>query len=134
MILQTTLSMSAAAGLIALWLAVRTGKARMSAKVWHGDGENPVLLRRMRAQANYGESAPFVLILVAAIEFSGKGGAEHGNWLAIVGGLYMLARIAHGIGMDKPEKSPLRAAGFIISALTLLGLALTAVLIAAGRF
>jgi uncharacterized membrane protein YecN with MAPEG domain len=46
----------------------------------------------------------------------------------------MLARIAHGIGMDKAEKSPLRAAGFIVSVLTLLGLALMAVLIATGRF
>lgn len=84
----------------------------------------------MRAQANYGESAPFVLILVAAIELSDKGG----QWLSIVGALYLLARLAHGIGMDKPEKSPLRAAGFIISALTLLGLATMAVLIALGRF
>ncbi|AOR76219.1 MAPEG family protein [Novosphingobium resinovorum] len=130
MILQTTLSMSAAAAVVAFWLAVRTGKARMAAKVWHGDGENPVLLRRMRAQANYGESAPFVLMLVAAIELSGKAG----QWLAIVGALYLLARIAHGIGMDKAEKSPLRAAGFIVSVLTLLGLALMAVLIATGRF
>ncbi|MGF7153166.1 MAPEG family protein [Novosphingobium gossypii] len=130
MILQTTLSLSAAAAVLAFWLAVRTIRARLAARVWHGDGENPLLLRRMRAQANFGESAPFVLVLVAGIEFAGKGG----EWLPIVGGVYLLARIAHGIGMDKAEKSPLRAAGFGVSMLTLLGLAAIAVLIATGRF
>lgn len=33
MTLQTTLSLSAAAAVLAFWLAVRTGKARMAAKV-----------------------------------------------------------------------------------------------------
>lgn len=130
MILQTTLSLAAAAAVLAFWLAFRAGKVRFAAGVWHGDGENPLLLRRMRAQANYVENTPFVLILVAAIELSGKGG----QWLAYVGALYLAARIAHAFGMDKPAKSPLRAIGFIVTALTLLGLAAMAVLIALGRF
>lgn len=130
MILQTTLSLSAAAAVLAFWLALRTVRARLAAKVWHGDGENPLLMRRMRAQANFGESAPFVLVLVAGIDFSGRGG----GWLPIVGAIYLLARIAHAIGMDLPEKSPLRAIGFATSMLTLLGLAAMAALIATGRF
>ncbi|MEE4451108.1 MAPEG family protein [Novosphingobium resinovorum] len=130
MILQTTLSLAAAAAVLAFWLALRAGKVRFAAKVWHGDGENPLLLRRMRAQANYVENTPFVLVLVAAIELSGKAGP----WLAYVGAVYLLARIAHAFGMDKPDKSPLRAIGFIVTVLTLLGLAAVAALIAAGRF
>lgn len=130
MILQTTLSLAAAAAVLAFWLALRAGKTRFSAKVWHGDGDNPLLLRRMRAQANYVENTPFVLILIALIEISGKGG----QWLAIVGAVYLLARIAHAFGMDRPEKSPLRAVGFLVTVATLLGLAVMAVLIALGRF
>jgi uncharacterized membrane protein YecN with MAPEG domain len=130
MILQTTLSLAAAAAVLNFWLAVRTSKLRMSTKVLHGDGENPLLLRRMRAQANFVENTPFVLILIAAIEMTGKGG----QWLAIVGAVYLLARIAHAFGMDKDFASPLRAAGFLVTALVLLGLALMAVLIALGRF
>jgi uncharacterized membrane protein YecN with MAPEG domain len=130
MILQTTLSLAAAAAVFNFWLALRTSKLRISTKVLHGDGENPLLLRRMRAQANFVENTPFVLILVAAIEMTGKGG----QWLAIVGAVYLLARIAHAFGMDKDHASPLRAAGFLVTALVLLGLALMAVLIALGRF
>ncbi|WP_159976024.1 MULTISPECIES: MAPEG family protein [unclassified Novosphingobium] len=130
MILQTTLSLAAAAAVLNFWLAVRTGKVRFGSKVWHGDGGNPILLQRMRAHSNYVENTPFVLILIAAIEMTGKGG----TWLAVVGSLYMLARIAHAFGMDKAEQSPLRAIGFITTVLVLLGLSAMAILIALGRF
>ncbi|KHK91638.1 MAPEG family protein [Novosphingobium malaysiense] len=130
MILQTTLSLAAAAAIINIWLAFRAGKMRMNTKIMHGDGGNPMLLQRMRAQANFVENTPFVLILVAAIEMTGKGG----TWLAIVGSVYLLARLSHAFGMDKSEANPLRAVGFLVTALTLVGLAAVAVLIALGRF
>lgn len=130
MILQTTLSLAAAAAVLNFWLALRAGKVRFGAKIWHGDGENPLLLRRMRAQANYVENTPFVLILIGAIEATAKGG----QWLAIVGAVYLLARIAHAFGMDKPAASPLRAGGFLVTVAVLLGLSVVAVLIALGRF
>jgi uncharacterized membrane protein YecN with MAPEG domain len=128
MILQTTLSLAAAAAVINFWLGFRTGKLRYDAKVLHGDGGNPLLLQRMRAQANFVENTPFVLILIAAIELTGKGG----KWLAIVGSIYMLARISHALGMDRTTTNPLRATGFVVTVLTLLGLAAVAVLIALG--
>jgi uncharacterized membrane protein YecN with MAPEG domain len=128
MILQTTLSLAAAAAVINFWLGFRTGKLRYDAKVLHGDGGNPLLLQRMRAQANFVENTPFVLILIAAIEMTGKGG----KWLAIVGSIYMLARISHALGMDRTTTNPLRATGFVVTVLTLLGLAAVAVLIALG--
>lgn len=130
MILQTTLSLAAAGAVLNFWLALRTSMVRVGSKVWHGDGGNPILLQRMRAHANYVENTPFVLILIAVVEMTGKGGI----WLAIVGAVYLLARVAHAFGMDKAEKSPLRAVGFLVTALTLLGLAVMAVLIALGRF
>lgn len=130
MILQTTLSLAAAAAVLNFWLALRTAKVRLGNKVWHGDGGNPLLMQRMRAHANYIENTPFILILIAAIELTGKGG----QWLAIVGAVYLLARVAHAFGMDRPQSSPLRAGGFAITALTLLGLSAIAVLIALGRY
>jgi uncharacterized membrane protein YecN with MAPEG domain len=129
MILQTTLSLAAAAAVINLWLAIRTGKLRMGNKILHGDGGNPLLLQRMRAQANFIENTPFVLILVAAIEMTGKGG----KWLAVLGSLYMLARVSHAFGMDRSDANPWRAGGFLVTALTLAGLSVVAVLIALGQ-
>ena len=130
MILTTTLSAAAAAALINVWLMTRCGMLRVSAKVLHGDGGNPALLKRMRAHANFIESAPMVLILTAAIELAGKGGI----WLPVVVGLYMLLRISHAFGMELDTGNPWRAAGAIGTTLTLLGLGVVSVLIALGKF
>jgi hypothetical protein len=129
LILQTTLSLAAAAAVINLWLGVRTSALRVGKKILHGDGGNPLLLQRMRAQANFIEYTPLVLIMVAAIEMTGKGG----RWLAIVGSLYMLGRVAHAFGMDRTDSNVARAVGFVVTVLTLAGLAVVAVLIALGR-
>jgi len=130
MILQTTLTLSAAAAIITLWHMIRIGKVRASEKVVHGDGGNPVLIRKMRAQSNFIENTPLVLLLIAGIELSGKGG----TWLAIVGAIFMLGRVAHAIGMDAEGTHPGRMVGTMIALLTLVGLAVMAVLIALGRF
>lgn len=129
MILQTTLSLAAAAIIINIWLVVRVSRMRLSLNVMHGDGDNPQLLHRMRAQANFIEHAPLFLILLAAIEMTGKG---H-SWLSIVGSVFMLARVAHAFGMDRDAPNPLRAGGILVTLLTELGLAVVAVLIALGR-
>ncbi|GFE72829.1 MULTISPECIES: MAPEG family protein [Novosphingobium] len=130
MILQTTLCLAAAAGVITFWHIARIGQLRMREKVLFGDGGHDPLARRMRAQLNFVESTPFVLILAAAIEMTGKGGP----WLAIVGSLFMLGRVSHALGMDIDRPNPLRMIGVLITVLTLLGLSAIAVLIALGRF
>lgn len=130
MILQTTLSLAAAAAIINIWIMIRVSSVRMSEKVIHGDGGNPALIRRMRAHANFIENVPLALILIGAIEMTGKGG----TWLAVVGAVFMLARVAHVIGMDKDSASQLRSGGIVVTMLTHLGLAVIAVLIALGKF
>lgn len=130
MLLPTTLSLAAAAAIVNLWLGMRCGRLRMADKIIHGDGGNAALMRRMRAHANFIENAPLVLILVAVLELSGKGG----QWLAIVGGVFMLARVSHGLGMDNPGANPMRAIGALVTMATLLGLAVMALLVATGRF
>jgi len=104
----------------------RVGQVRGSEKVSIGDGGNDKVIRRMRAHANFVESTPVVLVLIAVIELAGKGAA----WLPYVAGAYMLGRIAHGLGMDDGEFGKGRSIGTLITMLTLLGLAIVAVLIA----
>lgn len=128
MLLPTSLSMAAAAAIINIWLSLRIGKVRMGAKIIHGDGGNDLLMRRMRAQANFIENTPLALILIAAIEIAGKGGV----WLAPVAGAFILGRVAHGLGMDNAKPNPMRTTGALCTMLVLLGLAIVAVLTSLG--
>ena len=128
MILQTTLCLAAAAAVINFWLMMRIGRTRHTTGILHGDGDNEMLGRRMRAQANFVENTPFVLILIALVEMTGKAGA----WLAIVRSIYMLARVCHAFGMEKDRLNALRGIGIGVTILTLLGLAIVALLIALG--
>jgi hypothetical protein len=122
--LEITLIIAAAAALINIWLAMRVGRVRVSQKISVGDGGNELLSRRMRAHANFVEYTPFVLILLALVELAWGTNV----WLWAVAIIYILGRIAHAFGMDGKEK--LRAAGTLITMLTLLGLAIYALVIA----
>ena len=85
-----------AAAIINLWLAIRTGAVRNKSKVMIGDGGNEMLIRRMRAHANFVEYAPFILILIALIEFTT--GSSWWLWGASVA--FLVARLLHPLGMD----------------------------------
>ncbi|GAA3800427.1 hypothetical protein GCM10022600_22820 [Qipengyuania pelagi] len=110
-VLPITLTSAAAAALINIWLAARIGQLRLATKTVHGDDAGGPLSRRMRAQLNFVENTAFVLILIAAIELAGNGGL----WLSITAGVYMLARVAHGIGMDGEGPTLLRKIGVIVT-------------------
>ena len=122
-IIPVTLTMAAAAALINIWLMIRVGQVRGSQKVSVGDGGNEFVIRRMRAHANFGESTPIILVLIAALELSGW----HGIWLWIAGYAFMAGRIAHGLGMDGGRFARGRMIGTGLTMLILLGLALTAI-------
>ena len=107
MILPVTLTIAAATAVVNLWLAFRIVPTRVKNNVLVGDNDDLRLRSRMRAHANFAEYAPFVLILMALIELAG-GSAM---WLWIAGLAFVLARIAHGLGMDRPTSNPLRAGG-----------------------
>jgi uncharacterized membrane protein YecN with MAPEG domain len=130
MILTTTLSMAAAAAVLNIWLMIRCGQVRAKVGASVGTGGDDLLERRMRAQLNFVESTPWVLALIAAIELAGKGG----QWLAIVGGLYILGRVCHALGMDGAGFAKGRMVGTFATLLTQAGLAIVAVLIALGKF
>lgn len=127
-LLTVTLTSAAAAAILNIWLMLRIGAVRQAEKISVGDEDNEALIRRMRAQANFVENAPFVLILLGVIELSGRGDP----WLAWVAGLFIIGRIAHGFGMDGGSMKVGRMIGTLASMLTLLGLAVVAALIAGG--
>lgn len=133
MILPTTLSLAAAGAVVNFWLAMRIGKLRMGEKIFMGDGGHPLLTARMRAQANFIEQAPITLILIGLVEAAG---APHqgwgGVWLAPLGALFMLGRMAHAFGMDGQFKAG-RPIGMATTYLTQSVLVVVAILIGLGR-
>ena len=106
-----------------LWLGSRIAAHRRDFKVSVGDGGHEPLLRRMRAQANFIEHAPFFLILLGGLELSGANRLV----LSAIALVFVPARIAHGIGMDADADRRWRAYGMIGSALAGVALALWAI-------
>jgi uncharacterized membrane protein YecN with MAPEG domain len=119
MILPITLTMAGAAALLNIWLALRVGRMRHVHRVSIGDGGAEPLIARMRAHANFVEYTPFFLILLGLIELA----SGSPTWLWAVGALYILARLLHAFGMDRPPGNRLRMIGAIATALLLVGLA-----------
>ncbi len=117
-ILPVALATTAACAILNLWLAMRVGMVRRAEKISIGDGGSPRLTARMRAQLNFAEYAPIVLILIALIELA----VGTVDWLWGVAALFVVARILHPFGMDGWK--PGRAIGIIVTFLTVAGLAL----------
>jgi uncharacterized protein len=128
LILPVALAATGAAAILNIWLGMRVGRTRVAEKISIGDGGNPRLIARMRAQLNFAEYTPIVLILIALIELAeGTRG-----WLWIVAALYILARILHPFGMDGWMTG--RTIGVAVTMLTLLGLGIYAALIPVLHF
>ncbi|HEX7877545.1 MAG TPA: MAPEG family protein [Sphingobium sp.] len=126
MLLPITLTLAAACALINLWLAVRCARIRIAGKTLHGDGGDPLLARRMRAHANFTEYTPIILILIALVELA----IGSPFWLWIVALVYVVARIAHGFGMDFDRPTVWRASGALLTWALTIGLAITALYVA----
>ena len=126
LILPITLCAAAAAAATNIWLSIRCGMVRAAKKISIGDGGDMDLIARMRAQANFVENTPIVLVLIAAVEL-----ARTGNpYLMGAAAVYLLGRVGHGIGMDGGPLGFLRGVGTLTTMLTQLGLGVWAVSIA----
>ena len=125
--IPVTLATAAACVFLNFWLGWRIAQLREEYKVSVGDGGHELLLRRMRAQANFIENAPFMLILLGGLELSG---ASH-LVLGIVAAVFILARICHGIGMDSTELRRWRMVGMMGTMPINIGLAIWAAVCAA---
>lgn len=126
--LPITLASAAALGAINLWLALRIVRMRVRDEVLIGDGGDDLLAGRMRAHANLIEYAPFVLVLLALIELARGSGVA----LGLTALIFVIARIAHPMGMDLRRSNLPRAGGAVLTWLVLAFLVGWAALIAVG--
>jgi len=62
----------------------------------HGKGDEELLQRAIRAHGNFTEYVPMMLILLYFLEASGTSDAK----LHVLGGAFLLGRIAHGLCMQ----------------------------------
>jgi hypothetical protein len=126
MILPITLTIAGAAAILHVWLSLRVSRLRRPLKIGIGDGGNEILHRRIRAHANFSENVPLTLVLLGFVELATGGSL----WLWGAAILFILARMAHVFGMDRPGANPLRVGGITISWLVTLGLGIFAILLA----
>lgn len=95
-ILPATLATAAASAVLSVWMALRITKLRLGRKIFVGDGGDEGLTARMRAQANFAEYGPLVLILLALLELA-KGPSA---WAWGYGLVFVVGRVCHVFGMD----------------------------------
>ncbi|MDP8914540.1 MAG: MAPEG family protein [Pseudomonadota bacterium] len=120
--LPITLTIAGAAAIMNVWLGIRVSLLRRRHGVSIGDGGKTQIATRARAHANYVEYTPFFLVLLALVELAR--GSE--PWLWLVATLFIIGRLAHPLGMDRPGANLLRVAGIAITWLSLLTLAAVA--------
>lgn len=87
-------------GLMYLLLSVRAIQARRSAQVSLGDGNNPELIRRMRAHGNFSEYVPIGLLLAAFLESLSP------HWLLVhfVCLTLLVGRAVHAYGVSQSNE------------------------------
>ncbi|MCB4861742.1 MAPEG family protein [Sphingobium sp. PNB] len=128
MLLPITLTLAAACALLNMWLGIRCARIRISDHVLHGDGGSALLAKRMRAHANFIEYVPVTLILFGLVELAA--GASIWLWGAALA--LVLARIAHGFGMDAEKPTVWRGAGALLTWAVMVGMAVAALTVAYG--
>ncbi len=104
-------------GLILIGLLIMVVQSRFKHAVALGDGGHPDLLQRIRCHANFVETVPLCLILLAVLELNGTSA-----WLLhLLGALLIVARLLHIHGLlTKPDRSFGRFTGTIGTWLVLL--------------
>lgn len=118
-ILPITLTIAGASALLAVWLGLRVSLLRRRKHVSIGHGDDPAIEARMRAHANFAEYVPLFLILLGLVEAA----AGPSLWLWCAAILFILGRLAHPFGMERPAPNLLRVASIAITWAVLIGLA-----------
>jgi hypothetical protein len=129
MFLPITLTIAGACALLSVWLGLRVSQLRRRSRVSIGDGGNERVAIRMRAHGNFSEYTPIFLVLLAAVELA----VGTNLWLWIVAILFVVGRLAHPFGMERPGANPLRLVGIVLTWLTLLGLGIWAITLTYAR-
>lgn len=124
--MHISLIFAALAAVTVQWLAWRCIRLRVNGKILHGDGANPLLARRMRAQANFIEYTPIAIILVILLDIT----RQDGWLLAMSALLFILGRVLHAAGMDADRVTKTRQTGMAITLFLLPFWAIWALLVA----
>lgn len=98
----------AAVVLIAISISVSLRRMKVDTRI--GFGSDETLMRRIRAQGNFTEYVPLVLILLGLAEY--RGAAIH--WLWLVAGLLVAGRALHYAGI-MTGTTAMRAPGMIFT-------------------
>jgi uncharacterized membrane protein YecN with MAPEG domain len=123
--LHTSLSFAGAFSLLNLWLASRCVRTRLNGPGGVGDLGIPELQARMRAHSNFVEYTPFVIVLMVLLEYAGGSGP----WLQGIGVVYLLGRVLHAFGIERP-KFTMQFIGALATWIVLLALAIWAICLA----
>ncbi len=100
-------------GFISFALASGAGFYRGKTGISIGDGGDKQLLLRMRRHGNFTEFTPLALILLGLLEMSGSAGSTA---LYILGGMLVVGRICHPIGLEIDSMNPpLRTVGAMLT-------------------
>ena len=112
---------AALAAILLILLSIRVIRARRSQKVAIGDGENLLLRRAMRVQANFTEYTPLALLLIAFAELQG---APAWN-IHLLGAILIAARAVHAFGVGRePENLRFRVVGMAATFFVLISAAI----------
>jgi hypothetical protein len=104
---EVTMVTAGVLGLLLLLLSLRVVAVRRTARVSLGDGGDPELLARIRAQGNFVEYVPLALLLLFLAEQAFGGG----RFVMACAVLLVVARLAHPVGMALPAPNVWRAVG-----------------------
>jgi len=107
--------------ILVIALAFRVAQFRRAKKVGLGSGDDRGNQVRVRAHANAIEYIPIALILMLLAELNGLSAF----WLHIFGGVFVIARLAHAVGLTAGRGGyhPGRFWGIVLSWLVILALA-----------
>ena len=105
--------------LLLIVLSLRVGQARLKTKVMLGDGANDEMLRAIRTQGNYIEYAPAALIGIFLLAALGAAPIV----IHAFGAVFLIARIAHFLGLGLNAWPQGRAVGAVLTLLSLLAIA-----------
>ncbi|MEP0390787.1 MAG: MAPEG family protein [Erythrobacter sp.] len=121
--LPITSTTAALLALLLLLLAILTVRQRLRLKAAFGDADDTALIAASRSHGNLAEHAPIVLIMLGLLEYA----EANPTLLMVIAGAFVLARIAHVIGLHtpaEPGKSPIpRQIGVVLTWLSMLVLA-----------
>ncbi len=117
--MHVTALYAALLALLLVYLSARVIVRRRAMRIGMGDGDDPLLARWVRAQANLAEYAPLGLLLILILELGGWS-----SWLLHILGLLLVAgRCAHAYAFTVVEPRLMaRVLGMVLT-LTSIGLA-----------